>query len=92
VTGGTYSGAPGAFFLQTVFWPTEVGRNASIGCCEHEPGDADAQGLNELLSEIHDSALAITRRGECRAAAAAGETNHRLRRGHGVARRIPDEG
>jgi hypothetical protein len=33
VTGGTYSGPPGAFFLQTVFWPTEVGGNASIGCC-----------------------------------------------------------
>jgi hypothetical protein len=33
VTGGTYSGAPGAFFLQTVLWPTEIARNASIGCC-----------------------------------------------------------
>ena len=55
MTGGTYSGAPGAFFLQTVFWPTEVGGNASIGCCAStSPGDADAQGLNELLSEIHD--------------------------------------
>jgi hypothetical protein len=66
VTGGTYSGAPGAFFLQTVFWPTEVGGNASIGCCAStSPGDADAQGLNELLAEINDSALAITRRDEC---------------------------
>ncbi len=33
---------------------------------EHEPGDADAQGLNELVSEINDLTLAITRRGECK--------------------------
>jgi len=33
VTGGTCAGPPGAFFLQTVLWPTEGVRNASIGCC-----------------------------------------------------------
>jgi hypothetical protein len=33
VTGGTCAGPPGAFFLQTVLWPTEGGRIASIGCC-----------------------------------------------------------